>query len=565
MHNNGLLCINDGLPTRRTSDSVIDLFIVSQKVIPEVFFRETIACENIRSDHIGVLLEVYQKVELNSVTLKKYLISKANWDIWRNCTEEKYKAWTEADLQYDSIDDMTEAFMDICTECMVEAVPRIELKSQNRRKKTPWRNKDVANAKCKVNKAKKSFRRRRTPYIFENLKNCENALEEVKENAKAEWTKVVCDKITYASSSKEMWESFNTLTSYQDYNRGGVIPLLDDDGSPVFNREDKCLILENVFFGGRHLNNCSFDENFKKEVEKELNTDTENTIQNKDAEELLNYDITLSEVEAVIQHLKRNKSPGSDEVYTEMLQNAGEEFMSAIQRLFQMSWHTSKLPSSWKQAQVKFLRKSGKKSYHDPGAYRPISLTSYLCKCMERIVTTRLYGFIEHFKLLDKEQEGFRRFRGTQDALLRLTQDIYNGFNKNEHTAALFIDIEKAYDSVWRDGLMLKLKEMGITGKIWTWIKHFLTGRTATINMNGFKGKKFSSYLGLPQGSVIAALLFILFIADWYLKVKSEKVKFADDGTNSALDKHLGQLGIYATWLSSIAYLQKQLRIFFFF
>ena len=67
---------------------------------------------------------------------EKYLISKANWDIWRNCTEEKYKAWNEANLQYDSIDDMTEAFMDIYTECMVEAVPRIELKSQNRRKKT---------------------------------------------------------------------------------------------------------------------------------------------------------------------------------------------------------------------------------------------------------------------------------------------------------------------------------------------------------------------------------------------------------------------------------------------
>ena len=138
MHNNGLLCINDGLPTRRTSDSVIDLFIVSPKVIPEVVFCETMACENIRSDHIGVLLEVYQKVELNSVTSEKYLISKANWDIWRNCTEEKYKAWNEANLQYDSIDDMTEAFMDIYTKCMVEAVPRIELKSQNRRKKTPW-------------------------------------------------------------------------------------------------------------------------------------------------------------------------------------------------------------------------------------------------------------------------------------------------------------------------------------------------------------------------------------------------------------------------------------------
>ena len=150
---------------------------------------------------------------------------------------------------------------------------------------------------------------------------------------------------------------------------------------------------------------------------------------------------------------------------------------------------------------------------------------------MERIITTRLYGFAEHFKLLDKEQEGFRKFRGTQDALLRLTQDIYNGFNKNEHTAALFIDIEKAYDSIWRDGLMVKLKEMGITGRIWQWIKDFLTDRSARINMSGVKGVDFSTAIGIPQGSVISPLLFSLFIADWYKNVKSESVKFADDGT----------------------------------
>ena len=71
------------------------------------------AGENIISDHIGVLLEAYQTVEQNRVTLERYLISKANWDIWRNCTEEKYKEWNEADLQYNSIDNMTEEFIDI--------------------------------------------------------------------------------------------------------------------------------------------------------------------------------------------------------------------------------------------------------------------------------------------------------------------------------------------------------------------------------------------------------------------------------------------------------------------
>ena len=188
------------------------------------------------------------------------------------------------------------------------------------------------------------------------------------------------------------------------------MPLLDENENPIFNREEKCQILEKIFFDGRHLANCSFDDKFKTDVENDLTTVTEENSKSNDAEEFLNYDISLNEVEAVIQHLKSNKSPGPDEVYTEMLQNAGEEFMKAIQRLFQMSWNTSKLPSIWKQAEVKFLWKSGKKIYHDPGAYRPISLTSYLCKCMERIVTTRLYNFVEHFRILDKEQEGFRRF-----------------------------------------------------------------------------------------------------------------------------------------------------------
>ena len=126
-------------------------------------------------------------------------------------------------------------------------------------------------------------------------------------------------------------------------------------------------------------------------------------IETESSKEFLNYDITLGEVEAVVQQLKKNKSPGPDEVYTEMLQNAGEEFMKAVLRLFQMSWSTARVPVKWKEAEVKFLRKNGKKSYHDPGSYRPISLTSYMCKCLERIVTTRLYGYVEHFKLLDKE------------------------------------------------------------------------------------------------------------------------------------------------------------------
>ena len=99
------------------------------------------------------------------------------------------------------------------------------------------------------------------------------------DEAKESWAKQLCDKIAFAGSPKEMWESFNKLTTYQDYGRGGVLPLLDENDCPVFEREEKCAVLEKVFFGGSHLNSCSFDEEFKKEVEDELEDITEGEIE----------------------------------------------------------------------------------------------------------------------------------------------------------------------------------------------------------------------------------------------------------------------------------------------
>lgn len=162
------------------------------------------------------------------------------------------------------------------------------------------------------------------------------------------------------------------------------------------------------------MESCDFDEEFKTHVEEKVGdkhadfSTTDIGEEDKErAQNYLNYDITIEETEAVFQRLQNGKSPGPDNIFTDMLKNAGEEMTKAIHNLFQMSWETTKVPDKWKEAEVKFLRKSGKKSYHDASAYRPISLTSCLCKCLERLITHRLYGFVEHFGLLDDEQEGF--------------------------------------------------------------------------------------------------------------------------------------------------------------
>ena len=143
--------------------------------------------------------------------LKKILVNKADYNLWKECTEVRFKEWNEKNIQYSSVDEMAEEFMEIYTECMIEAVPKKEIKRTNRRKKPPWWNDKVSEIKQELNKAKKDFRKCKTPNNFHRTTY----------EAKAEWTKLICNKITYDNSAKEMWENFNYLTTHQNNSGGG--------------------------------------------------------------------------------------------------------------------------------------------------------------------------------------------------------------------------------------------------------------------------------------------------------------------------------------------------------
>ncbi|VDI25046.1 Hypothetical predicted protein [Mytilus galloprovincialis] len=192
-----------------------------------------------------------------------------------------------------------------------------------------------------------------------------------------------------------------------------------------------------------------------------------------------NEPIDLDELIGAIQRLKNDTAPGPDQIFSELLMKADESLYNVLSYVFNKSWEEGKLPKPWKLANVKFIRKMGKSTYNNPSSYRPISLTSILGKVMERVVTSRLEGYIETNSILDPEQEGFRHYRSTENALLSLTQNIFNAFNNNEFILAVFIDLEKAYDSVWREGLLTKLYDNGVKGNIWNWINNFLKERQA--------------------------------------------------------------------------------------
>ena len=139
--------------------------------------------------------------------------------------------------------------------------------------------------------------------------------------------------------------------------------------------------------------------------------------------EFLNGDISLDEVQAVLRLQRESIALGPDRIYSDLLLHAGKQLLQAIHFIYSKSWQEGVIPVDWKQAEDKFLIKSGKASYHSASAYRQISLTSCLGKVLERIITQILYAFCEHNKIIDRDQEGFRRFRSCTHAILRLVQD----------------------------------------------------------------------------------------------------------------------------------------------
>lgn len=176
-------------------------------------------------------------------------------------------------------------------------------------------------------------------------------------------------------------------------------------------------------------------------------------------------------------------------------------------------------------------KKPGKDS-KSPSNYRPIALTSQMAKTMERMINDRLTYTIESKGLLQNYQCGFRRGRGTMDPLVYLEDTIRRAQVNKETVMAVFFDIEKAYDMMWKEGLLIKLSQMGIKGRVFTWVKEFLSDRIIMVKINGVMSKRYQVENGIPQGSIVSPLLFSIMINEVFKQVEDqvEVALFADDG-----------------------------------
>ena len=173
---------------------------------------------------------------------------------------------------------------------------------------------------------------------------------------------------------------------------------------------------------------------------------------------------TLHELKQAIK-VSRDTSPGIDTVHYQLLKHLPEDSLLLLLYIFNHIWLTQDFPTLWKTAIIIPVPKPGK-VLSDPGSYRPIALTSCLCKTMERMVNSRLTWYLERHMVITEYQSGFRRRRSTVYNLVTLETSFRDAFVGRKHLVSIFFDLEKAYDTTWKHGILLDLYKTGLRGRL---------------------------------------------------------------------------------------------------
>ena len=240
--------------------------------------------------------------------------------------------------------------------------------------------------------------------------------------------------------------------------------------------------------------------------------------------------LSLEEVMEGLRVMDERKAAGPDDIHPRLLKRLPEVAIRRYWRLFNKSFERAEVPQNWRRARIIPILKAGKDAANI-GSYRPVSLTSCVGKWCERVLASRIRFKMESSGKLSKWQAGFRVGRSVEDQLLRLTQDIDDGFQEREKTVLALFDFARAYDKVWRDALCWKLMEFGIGRRLISWLQSWMSNRKACVAVQGVWSREYLFEQGLPQGSVLSPLLFLAYINDLLEDVAKEvKVSgFADD------------------------------------
>lgn len=290
----------------------------------------------------------------------------------------------------------------------------------------------------------------------------------------------------------------------------------------VYTPEDKAEVFANHLEDQFTVNPEPYDEQHIRTVNRQLS----NTPLN---DPFLPATLTTPrEIRNTIHRLRTRSAAGPDGISPAALKNAPRKLLVYLTRLFNAMLQLSHFPDQWKTAKVLMLPKPGKDTLFASN-YRPISLLSVISKVFERLLHKRLYQHINAADLFPSHQFGFRPGLDTVSQLTRVIEETTLQFNKKGHTIGIFLDTAKAFDRVWHQGLLAKLIDMNFHHQFIRLLQSYLHNRSFYVTFNGYKSNQYPIQAGVPQGSVLAPLLFNLYSADIPTHPHTILATFADD------------------------------------
>ena len=518
-----LIHFNDKTPTYICSSSgepnVLDLVLGNSLICPYI-----LSCHvegDIGSDHFPV-------VTLLDLNVKRVEIKpKVNFSQFVKKVDESLPS-----LCFDGlpIDDQVE---------MVEKVFKTSIKESTHKLSRPKRKLPhhimdiIKERKSLLALRKRSATQDERAALTKEYNRINRAVKQQIQDYEEQQRKKLATDICEAQDSTKMWKLFKQYKNRNKECEKPIAPLELDNGEVAISNEERSAEF------ARHLksvhqtpDNTEFDVAFKKEVDSYFTT----YVQPPPSEDGIGK-ISVSKFRELLAQTKSNSSPGDDCITYDVMKRCSNESIMTLCKLINNCLSENIFPSKWKYAKIIMIPKPGK----DPKkaiSYRPISLLSCLGKIYERYVSENLLEKLEGKDYFAKVQAGYQKGKSSQEHLFRLTQDVYNGFKQRKATIGVFLDVQKAFDAVWTNGLKLKIKNIGLSAQLQNILFSFLKDRCLTVNVNGAYSDPVNLQAGTPQGSCLSPLLYIIFVND---------LTSAIDQNKTSVSQYADDVGLYST------------------